>query len=64
LESGGGFGPYLEWLEQLTAAGVSQLIVEIPADSAQHGIEALEQYGQEVITAAGRTAGTELPSYG
>jgi hypothetical protein len=34
LESGGGFGPYLEWLEQLTAAGVSQLIVEIPADGA------------------------------
>jgi probable F420-dependent oxidoreductase len=42
---------YLDWVGEVVAAGASQLIVEIPATSAARGIEALEQYGREVISA-------------
>jgi probable F420-dependent oxidoreductase len=57
LQGGGGrvledqtsFAPYLEWLAEVEAAGATQLIVEIPATSAARGIEALQQYGDEVI---------------
>jgi probable F420-dependent oxidoreductase len=40
---------YLEYLDQLEAAGVTQLIVEGPADSAHRSIEALHQYSEQVI---------------
>ncbi len=57
LQGGGGrflegempLSAYLEWLDDLAAAGVTQLIVEIPATSAARGIEGLQQYGEEVI---------------
>jgi probable F420-dependent oxidoreductase len=40
---------YLEYLDQLEASGVTQLIVEGPADSAARSIEALHQYAEQVI---------------
>jgi probable F420-dependent oxidoreductase len=40
---------YLTYLDELEAAGVTQLIVEGPADSAARSIEALHQYGEQVI---------------
>jgi probable F420-dependent oxidoreductase len=40
---------YLSWIHEIAAAGVTQLIVEIPADSATRGIEALHRYAEEVI---------------
>jgi probable F420-dependent oxidoreductase len=49
LETDGPFEPYLEWLGELEGAGVTQLIVEIPADGAQRALEALQLYGAEVI---------------
>jgi probable F420-dependent oxidoreductase len=57
LQAGGGrvledrspFPPYLDWIADLEAVGVTQLIVEIPAGSASRGIEALQEYGREVI---------------
>jgi probable F420-dependent oxidoreductase len=57
LQGGGGrlverdeeVGPYLEWLDEVEAAGVTQLIVELPADSAARAIEGLRRYGREVI---------------
>jgi probable F420-dependent oxidoreductase len=51
LETAGPWGPYHAWLDELERVGVTQLIVEIPADSARHGIEALEAFGHEVIAA-------------
>lgn len=57
LQGGGGrlvehdepVGPYLEWLDQLEAVGVTQLIVELPADSAARSIEGLRRYSELVI---------------
>jgi probable F420-dependent oxidoreductase len=57
IQGGGGrlttegepLGSYLEYLDKLEAAGVTQLIVEGPADSATHSIEALYQYADQVI---------------
>lgn len=58
LQAGGGrltttdepLDRYLAYLDELEAAGVTQLIVEGPADSATRSIEALHQYGEQVIT--------------
>jgi probable F420-dependent oxidoreductase len=57
LQGGGGrlvehdeeTAPYLEWLGAVEAAGVTQLIVELPADSAARAIEGLQRYGADVI---------------
>ncbi|MGD9796997.1 MAG: TIGR03619 family F420-dependent LLM class oxidoreductase [Acidimicrobiia bacterium] len=57
LQGGGGrlvehdepAGPYLDWLAEVEAAGVTQLIVELPADSAARSIEGLHRYAAEVI---------------
>lgn len=40
---------YLQYLDDLETAGVTQLIVEGPAESAVRSIEALHQYGEQVI---------------
>ena len=58
LQGGGGrlveddepLDAYLEWLDRVEAAGVTQLIVEMPADSSNRSIEALHRFGEEVIT--------------
>jgi probable F420-dependent oxidoreductase len=57
LQGGGGrlvetdepLDSYLSWLDEVETAGVTQLIVEMPADSATHSIEALRRYAEEVI---------------
>jgi len=57
LQAGGGrlttagepLDSYLSYLDELEAAGVTQLIVEGPADSKTRSIEALYQYGEQVI---------------
>jgi probable F420-dependent oxidoreductase len=57
LQGGGGrlvetdepLDDYLSWLDEIEAAGVTQLIVEMPADSATRSIEALRRYAEEVI---------------
>jgi probable F420-dependent oxidoreductase len=58
LQGGGGavleeqtpaWARYGGWLDELEAAGVTQLIVEIPADSAARGLEGLQAYGVEVV---------------
>ena len=59
LQGGGGrivetderLDAYLSWLDEVEAAGVTQLIVEMPADSATRSIEALYRYSEEVIAA-------------
>ncbi len=59
LQGGGGrivetderLDAYLSWLDEVEAAGVTQLIVEMPADSATRSIEALHRYSEEVISA-------------
>lgn len=59
LQGGGGrliehdepTGPYLDWLDEVEAAGVTQLIVEVPADGAQRSIEGMGRFGAEVIAA-------------
>jgi probable F420-dependent oxidoreductase len=59
LQGGGGrlvetdepLDSYLSWLEEIEAAGVTQLIVEMPADSSSRSIEALHRYAEEVIAA-------------
>ncbi len=42
--------PYLDWLGALEEAGVTHLIVEIPPQSGQAGREAIERYGEEIIS--------------
>jgi hypothetical protein len=49
FEIEGNYGPYLEWLGDLSAAGVSQVLVHIPSDSAGRALEALERYADAVI---------------
>jgi probable F420-dependent oxidoreductase len=57
LQGGGGrlvetdenLDDYLSWLDQVESAGVTQLIVEMPADSATRSTEALHRYAEEVI---------------
>jgi probable F420-dependent oxidoreductase len=57
LQGGGGrvlendfpYPPYLEWLTELEEAGVTQLIVEVPADGAAHSLDAIRTFGDEVI---------------
>jgi probable F420-dependent oxidoreductase len=48
-EAEGQFGPYLEWLDEIAGAGVTQVLVHIPVDNGQRGIEALDRYAAEVI---------------
>jgi len=40
---------YLSWLDEIEAAGVTQLIVEMPADSSARSIQALHRYATDVI---------------
>jgi probable F420-dependent oxidoreductase len=49
LETDGPWGPYHGWLDSLERAGVTQLIVEVPADSARRALDALSAFGEEVI---------------
>lgn len=57
LQGGGGrvierdepFGPYLDWLDEVEATGVTQLIVEVPADSSSRSLDRIARYGSEVI---------------
>jgi probable F420-dependent oxidoreductase len=42
---------HLDWIAEAEAAGMTQLVVEVPATSAARGLEAMQQYGAEVITA-------------
>ena len=59
LQGGGGriveddlpTAPYLEWLVEVASTGVTQLVVELPADSARRSIEGLHRYSEEVISA-------------
>ncbi len=51
LEERSSFDSYRAWLDEVEAAGVTQLVVEIPATGAARGIEALQEYGQQVIAA-------------
>lgn len=39
----------LEWIAEAEAAGMTQLVVEIPAASAAAGLEGVERYGKDVI---------------
>jgi probable F420-dependent oxidoreductase len=48
-EADGNFGPYLKWLADLTAAGVTQVLVHIPAGDGKRGLDALERYSEQVI---------------
>jgi hypothetical protein len=49
FEVEGNYGPYLEWLQDLSQVGVGQVLVHIPSDSAKRAVEALERYAEEVI---------------
>jgi probable F420-dependent oxidoreductase len=49
FEVEGNYGPYLEWLGELSRVGVGQVLVHIPSDSAKRAVEALERYAEEVI---------------
>jgi probable F420-dependent oxidoreductase len=49
LEIEGDYGPYLEWLGDLSRAGVSQVLVHVPSDGAKRAIETLERFGAAVI---------------
>jgi probable F420-dependent oxidoreductase len=49
MEKEGDYGPYLEWLGDLARAGVTQVLVHIPVDSATRGVEALERFSEGVI---------------
>ena len=50
VEAEGDFGPYLEWLADLDAIGVTQVLVHVPVDSGERGLQALERYADGVIT--------------
>jgi hypothetical protein len=52
FEVEGNYDPYLEWLADLSQAGVSQVLVHIPSDSAGRALEALERYAEAVIRQA------------
>jgi alkanesulfonate monooxygenase SsuD/methylene tetrahydromethanopterin reductase-like flavin-dependent oxidoreductase (luciferase family) len=45
----GNYAPYLEWLGELSRAGVSQVLVHIPSDSARRALDVLERYSEEVM---------------
>lgn len=50
VEAGGDYGPYLEWLEELKTAGVTQVLVHIPSDHGQKGLEILENFADQVVS--------------
>lgn len=49
MEVDGDYAPFLDWLGELAGAGVTQVLVHVPSDSAQRALETLERYSEKVI---------------